>query len=278
MSEQAQKAELLRSLHHGSHALVLPNAWDAASARLFERAGFPAVATTSAGVAAMMGYPDEQQIPREQMLLIVGRIAATVDVPVTADLESGFGATITEVVETMRQAIRLGVVGVNLEDNTHLSEPPIVDLDYQCELIRAVRLTAQGEGVPLVINTRIDTYLRDVGTFSERYDLTIERAQAYLAAGADCVYPMGLSDGVDIARMVQQLNAPINILIGPGTPTVPELDRMGVRRITAGSGLMRATLPFIQRMGERLHRGEDLSDLFDHGFTYTVVNRLFERG
>lgn len=278
MIDQAQKAEYFRSLHHASHALALPNAWDAASARIFEQVGFPAIATTSAGIAAMMGYPDEQMIPRDQMMLILERILASVDVPVTADLEAGYGKTIAEVVETIHQAIRLGVVGVNLEDNTRLPDPPVMDLEYQCDLIRAVRSAAQADGVPLVINARIDIYLREVGAVTGRYDRTLERAAAYLAAGADCVFPIGLSDGVKIARLVQQVDGPINILAGPGTPTVHELDLMGVRRITCGSGLMRSTLPFIQRMGERLLHAEDLSDLFDHPYTYATVNRLFERG
>lgn len=278
MIDQAQKAEYFRSLHHASHALALPNAWDAASARIFEQVGFPAIATTSAGIAAMMGYPDEQMIPRDQMMLILERILASVDVPVTADLEAGYGKTIAEVVETIHQAIRLGVVGVNLEDNSRLPDPPVMDLEYQCDLIRAVRSAAQADGVPLVINARIDIYLREVGAVTGRYDRTLERAAAYLAAGADCVFPIGLSDGVKIARLVQQVDGPINILAGPGTPTVHELDLMGVRRITCGSGLMRSTLPFIQRMGERLLHAEDLSDLFDHPYTYATVNRLFERG
>lgn len=277
MSEQVQKAEHFRSLHHAAHALVLPNAWDAASARVFEQAGFPAIATTSAGIASLLGYPDGQVIPRDEMLFVIGRIAASVAVPVTADIEAGYGRTISEVLETVRQAIRLGIVGINLEDSTHLPDPLVLNVGYQSNLIRAVREEAESHGVPLVINARTDIYLREVGAIGGRYDRTVERAAAFLEAGADCFYPIGLSDGVKIARLVQQVDGPVNILAGPGVPTIRELETMGVRRISFGSALMRATLPLVQRMAARLRRQDDAHDLFDHPFTHAVVDRMFER-
>ncbi|MCC6957938.1 MAG: isocitrate lyase/phosphoenolpyruvate mutase family protein [Anaerolineales bacterium] len=275
MFDQIQKAEHFRSLHNAPQILVLPNAWDATSACIFQQAGFPAVATTSAGIAAMLGYPDGQVIPRDQMLLVIERIASSVSLPVSADIEAGYGKTVPEVLETVRRAIRAGVVGINLEDSTHLADPPVMDLDYQCDLIRAVRQEAEAAGVPIVINARVDIFLREVGAVSGRYDRTLERARAYLEAGADCIFPFGLSDGVKIARLVQQTPGPLNILAGPGAPTLYELELMGVRRVTFGSSLMRATLPIVKQLAERLRRGEDVFDLVDHPFTHAVVNRMF---
>lgn len=277
-SQQIRKAESFRNLHSGPQILVLPNAWDAVSAHIFQQAGFPAIATTSAGIAALFGYPDGQVIPRDEMIWMVKRIASGVEIPVTADIEAGYGATISEVLETVRMTIQSGVVGINLEDSTHLAEPAVMDLRYQSDLIRAVRNEAEASGIPIVINARIDIYLREVGAVGGRFDRVVERAAAFLEAGADCVYPIGLSDGIKIARLVQQVNGPVNILAGPGVPAIRELEAMGVRRVSFGSSLMRATLPVVREIAERLRLGDDAPDLFNHEFTHAIVDRIFRRG
>ena len=272
---QSEKADRLRSLHQGARILVLPNAWDATSARIFETAGFEAVGTTSAGIAAVLGYPDGQRISRDEMLLMVARIASSVDVPVSADIEAGYGVTIAEVVETVRRTIASGAAGINLEDGTDLPERPLMDLDYQVALIAALRAAAHGAGVPLVINARVDIYLREVGAISGRFEQVVERANAYLAAGADCIFPIGLSDGVKIARLVQQVNGPLNILAGAGAPLITELEELGVRRVSFGSGLMRATLPLVRQMAESLRAAGDYHKFIQHEYTHAVVNRMF---
>jgi len=272
---QSEKADRLRSLHQGARILVLPNAWDATSARIFETAGFEAVGTTSAGIAAVLGYPDGQRISRDEMLLMVARIASSVDVPVSADIEAGYGVTIAEVVETVRRTIASGAAGINLEDGTDLPERPLMDLDYQVALIAALRAAARDAGVPLVINARVDIYLREVGAISGRFEQVVERANAYLAAGADCIFPIGLSDGVKIARLVQQVNGPLNILAGAGAPLITELEELGVRRVSFGSGLMRATLPLVRQMAESLRAAGDYHKFIQHEYTHAVVNRMF---
>lgn len=268
------RAIALRELHHGPDILVLPNAWDCVSARLFEQAGFPAIATTSGGVAAALGHPDGQHLSAREMLEAVGRMAASVSVPVTADLEAGYGKTPAEIAETIRRAIALGVVGANLEDGRGPNQP-LTDIALQTDIIRAVRGAASASGIPLVLNARVDVFLHGVGDAADRFQQAVTRAVAYREAGADCVFPIGLKDRETIARFVREVRCPVNIMAGPGAPAIAELASLGVRRVTFGSGLMRATLPFVQRLATEL-RASGHSNLLDQTeFTHAVVNGLF---
>jgi 2-methylisocitrate lyase-like PEP mutase family enzyme len=232
---QAQKAERLRSLHHGERPLILVNAWDVASARVVAELGFPALATSSAGVAASLGYADEEQISREMMLEAVRRIAESVVVPVTADLEAGYGPSAEDAAATARGAIAAGAVGLNFEDGTHDAQAPLTETALQCERIRAIRRVADELGVPLVINARIDTYLRLGGSAEEKESETIRRAHAYIGAGADSVYPIMVSDEGAIARLVQAIPAPVNALCAGDAPPLEKLAALGVRRISYGA-------------------------------------------
>src|SRR5215468_1052515 len=189
--EQARKAEQFRKLHHGPRMLLLPNAWDVASARILEEAGHPAIATTSAGIAYSLGYVDGQQISRDEMLTVVARIARAVRVPVTADLEAGYGTTPEAIAETVKAAIEAGAIGMNLEDLSGDEKNPLVDLPRQIEKIRAVRETGASMGVPFVLNARTDVFLAAVGPEEMRFERTVERLRAYAKAGADCVFAPG---------------------------------------------------------------------------------------
>jgi len=274
--EQRARATALRELHRGPKLLVLPNAWDCVSARLFEQAGFPAIATTSGGIAATLGHPDGQRIPPREMLLIVGRIAQSVSVPVTADLEAGYGATPAAVAETLRQAMDAGVVGANLEDGRGTNQP-LVEISRQTEVIKAIREVAVAAGIPLVLNARVDVFLHGVGEDADRFAQAVERARAYRAAGADCIFPIGLRDRETIARFVRTVDCPVNIMAGHGAPALAELESIGVRRVTFGSGMMRATLPFVQRMAADLRASGKLDLLEQTEFTHARVNGLFPR-
>src|SRR5579859_3462793 len=182
MSTSAQKdrATHLRQLHHGAGPLVLPNAWDAASARIIAQAGFPAIATTSSGVAAALGYPDGQRISRAMLVEATSRITRVVDCPVTADIEAGYGATIDEVLQTVRAVIATGAVGFNIEDARADQEHALVDIAYQVELIRALRELATALDVPFVINARVDVFLLGIGEPETRFAHAVQRANAYL--------------------------------------------------------------------------------------------------
>src|SRR6516165_4779629 len=213
---QAQKAALLKKLHGGPRILVMANAWDVISARIVEDIGFPAVATTSAGVAASLGYADGERVSRDEMLEAVGRIARAVRVPVTADMEAGYGTTPEDMVETARALIEAGAVGLNLEDVTGESESSQVELKLQVEKIAAMRDASASAGVPLVINARTDVYLMPIGPQETRFERTVERLRAYAQAGASCVFAPGVKDADTIARLVKAVEAPLNILMMPG--------------------------------------------------------------
>lgn len=248
--EQKKKAETFRAMHHDKGALLLPNVWDAASARVVEQAGFAAVATTSAGIAFAQGFPDGQKIPGEQMFAVIARIAKAVSVPVTADVEAGYGQTAQQASQTARQVIEAGAVGMNFEDATGDPGIPLTELSLQIERIKAIRETSAALGLPLVLNARTDVYLLQVGEPAGRYDEAVRRLAAYRDAGADCLFVPGIRDVPTIKRFVADLSCPINILGVPGSASVNELVEVGVKRISLGSGPMRASLGLLRRVAE----------------------------
>jgi 2-methylisocitrate lyase-like PEP mutase family enzyme len=273
--QQESRAQKLRSLHHNPKILLLPNAWDVASARIFEEAGFDAIATTSAGIAFTLGYPDGQKITREEMLEVVVRIAAAVKVPVTADIEAGYGDRPEDAAEITRGVIQAGAVGMNLEDATNDPQNPLVPLSLQLEKIAAVREEAVSSKVAVVLNARTDTYLLQVGPPEKRYDETLRRLSAFRDSGADCVFVPGLRDTETIRRLVADLNFPLNILAGPGFPSVPELEKLGVARVSLGSGPMRATLGLVQRIAQEL-KANGTYEALEDSIPYADVNRMLQ--
>jgi 2-methylisocitrate lyase-like PEP mutase family enzyme len=273
--QQRTKAEVFRALHGGPRTLLLPNVWDVASARVIQQAGLPALATTSAGVAFSVGYPDGEKIQRAEMLKMVARIASAVTVPVTADVEAGYGPKPEDAALTAEGVIEAGAVGMNLEDGTENPDHPLADLSLQLEKIAAVRETAKRFGVPLVLNARTDVYLLSVGAAESRYDETVRRLSAFRGAGADCVFAPGVKDAATIARLVSDLRCPLNILAGPGSLSVGELEQLGVARVSLGSGPMRATLGLIRRMAEELKSTGTYKSIEDAP-SHAQVNRLME--
>jgi len=262
-------------MHHGPKILLLPNVWDVASARILEEAGFGAMATTSAGIAFTLGYPDGQKISREEMLARVGRIARAVKVPVTADVEAGYGDRPEDAAETARGVIEAGAVGMNLEDGAD-RPGQLVELSLQLEKIRAIRETALKSRVLLVLNARTDVYLEQVGAPENRYGETIRRLLAYRDAGADCVFAPGVRDVETIPRLVRDVQCPLNILAGPGFPSVPELEKLGVARVSLGSAPMRATLGLVRRMAEELKMTGTYAAL-EGAPSHADVNRMLGR-
>jgi 2-methylisocitrate lyase-like PEP mutase family enzyme len=277
MSElRRQKANAFREMHHAGQTLVLPNVWDVASARVIEEAGFAAIATSSAGVAFSLGYPDGQKISREEMLARIARIARSVKAPVTADVEAGYGDDPEDAAETARGVIEAGAVGMNLEDGTEDPQHPLVDLTLQLEKIRAIREAALQSSVLLVLNARTDVYLAQVGAPELRYGETVRRLLAYRDAGADCVFAPGLRDAETIRQLVRDVQCPVNILAGPGYASVPELGKLGVARVSLGSAPMRATLGLLRRMAEELKASGTYAALEDAP-AHADVNRLFAK-
>ncbi|WP_248963033.1 isocitrate lyase/PEP mutase family protein [Sphaerisporangium perillae] len=238
------KGAELRALHVPGRPLVLPNVWDAASARAVVEAGFPVVATGSAAVAPALGYADGESAPAGVMLDAVARIARAVPVPVTADLERGYGLAPAELVERLAET---GAAGLNLED----SDPrtgTMIDPAEQADFLAAVRAAAENAGVDLVINARIDTYARGDGTTSERLADTVRRGRLYLRAGADCVYPIMLTEPEVIRALIAEIGGPVNVLFRPGAPSLADLAALGVARVSFGHGLHAATQRYLATM------------------------------
>lgn len=275
--DQKTKAMRLRELHHGPDILVLPNAWDVASARVVEQAGFPAIATTSSGVAAALGYPDGQRIKRDEMIDAVRRIAEAVSCPVTADMESGFGDGIDEVLQTMRAVIEAGAVGVNFEDSTKKGKRKLLDIDYQVTLLKEIRALGDALDVPLVINARTDVYLLPGGAAESKVEQAAQRANAYFGAGADCFFPIGASDANTIAVLTRAISGPINVLAGPKTPSIAELARLGVARVSFGSGPMRAALGYLRAVAQELHDEGTYTRLLQGAISGNELRQLVER-
>ena len=271
------KAELLRALHHGDRPLVLPNAWDAASAKVFEAAGFPAIATTSAGVCYACGYADGERIPRRTMLAAVERIASAVAVPVTADLEAGYGAGPAAVARTAELLVAAGAVGLNLEDARGRSRRTLVAEAAHAGRVRAVREVAQRSGVPIVINARTDVF-HFRGTTATQVAEAIHRGNAYLEAGADSVFVPFVHAAATIGELVRGIRGPVNILGGPGTPPVAELAALGVRRVSVGSGVMRATLGLARRAAAELRERGTYDLIGEWAIPYDELQHLFAAG
>jgi 2-methylisocitrate lyase-like PEP mutase family enzyme len=270
MPSQRDKATAFRQLHSGPRLLVLPNAWDVASAKVIATAGASAIATSSAGVAFVLGFPDGERISRDEMLGMVRRIAAAVEVPVSADVEAGYGASADAAARTARAVLEAGAVGMNLED---AEGGELLPLDLHVERIRAARAAAASFGVPLVINGRTDAFAARGIAPDARIAEAVRRANAYLAAGADCAFVPFVTQPEDIARLAREIRGPINILAKPGSPPLPELERLGVRRVSVGSAIALAAYGRARRAALEL-LGSGTYEAMTDGVPYAEMQQL----
>jgi 2-methylisocitrate lyase-like PEP mutase family enzyme len=266
------KAVTLGQLHTSGPMLVLPNAWDAGSARIFVEAGFPALATTSAGIAFSLGYADGEVISRAEMLAAVARITRRVSVPVTADMEAGFGLSPDAVAETARGVLTAGAVGMNLEDSI---DERLLDFDLSVARVRAARAAATAAGVPLVLNARTDAFHPGTLPAGRQFAEAVRRGNAYREAGADCVFVPFVGDSGTIERLVKEIAAPLNILGAPDAPNLAALEALGVRRVTFGSAPMRATLGLLRRMAREWKEKGTYGTLTAYGIPFTELQQLF---
>ncbi|MGX9885258.1 isocitrate lyase/PEP mutase family protein [Streptomyces sp. NPDC002276] len=242
------RALAFHALHVAGRPLVLPNAWDAASARIVEDAGAAAVATTSAGLAWALGVADGDRLDLDRSMAAVARITSTVTVPVSADIESGFAKDPAGVADTVRAVLAAGAVGVNIEDALYGGEGVLRPVAEQAERIAAAREAADAEGVPLFVNARIDTFLRGAGGV----DATLERAAAFRAAGADGIFVPGVVEPGTVQELADGIDGPLNVLVGPGAPPVAELAALGVARVSAGSSVALAAYAVVRRAAREL--------------------------
>jgi 2-methylisocitrate lyase-like PEP mutase family enzyme len=276
MNSQAEKAEAFRSLHDRRRVLILPNAWDVPSARVFEDEGFPAVATSSAGMLVSLGYPDGEEIPQEDFLSAVRRIAEVLSIPLSVDVVGGFGSSPEGVARSVSAVVKEGGVGINIEDFAH-STKKLFPVEKQVSRLGALVKLRKSSKVPFVINARTDALRFAPGDDEERLGEAIMRAEAYRDLGADCVYPMGLTEPGAIARFVKALDFPVNVMVRKGLPTVPELQRLGVARVSFGPSASYAALGLLHRASKELREKGTYETLTDGAISFDELNSLAVR-
>lgn len=282
---QKEKAELFLKLHQDKEILVLLNSWDTGSSKLIEACGYKAIATTSMGIAAALGYPDCEVIQLPEMIEVIKKIVQGVQVPVTVDIEAGYGNNLDAIIDSVTKIIATGIVGINIEDSLNLNPVLIDELEF-CERIAAIRTLANSLGFHLVINARTDAFYVSPGSSQEKLTESIRRGNKYREAGADCIFVQPVWEKEMISTLVKEINAPINILsnptIGAGLPlSVGELQDLGVARVSLGSGLMKATLALIKKVADELSgKGtynillDSLSPIPDAALAYKMATGL----
>ncbi|UTR10203.1 isocitrate lyase/phosphoenolpyruvate mutase family protein [Evansella sp. LMS18] len=267
-----------QQMHHQGHPFVLPNAWDVISAKAFEKSGFKAVGTTSAGIALAHGYQDGEKIPIERVIYMLERIVSAVDIPVSADIEAGYGKTATEVLETIRQIIDAGIVGINLEDGISFEGNPLSDIHIHQEKIRAIKDLSASLSKPLFVNARTDIYWLNIGEEEDRFELAIERVKAYEKAGADCIFVPGLTNRTEIEKLRKEITRPINLLVSPDLPDLKELSRIGIDRVSTGSAPFRSAISMIKKMSDDLQKHDSFQLMTEGVLSYQeVMDMLLEK-
>jgi len=264
---QKEKAEMFLKFHHDKEILVLLNSWDTGSSKLIEACGYKAIATTSMGIAASLGYPDCQIIQLSELIQVIKGIVNAVQVPVNVDIEAGYGNNLDEIIESVKKIIATGIVGINIEDSLDLS-PSLVDEMEFCERIAAIRALSDSLGFHLVINARTDSFYTSSASTQEKLSESIRRGNKYLEAGADCIFVQPVWEKELISTLVKEINGPINILSNPAIgdglpPSVNELQDLGVARLSLGSSLMKATLSLIKKVADELTNNGTYSLLSD---------------
>jgi 2-methylisocitrate lyase-like PEP mutase family enzyme len=273
MTGQREKALEFGRMHRSDHILVLPNAWDVPSARVFENAGFPAIATSSGGVSVSLGYPDGENISRTEMISAIKRMAVVLSIPLTADMEAGFGSTTPEIEETTREIISSGAVGLNIEDASKKNKStPLFEIEDQIVKIKAIRRISSLAGIPLVINARTDAF-RHMPENS-RLEETIARGNAYREAGADCIFPFFVKDAISIGKLVEKINCPVNIRAGAGSPTISELEALGVARASLATGPVCSVFGHLKKIAMEIRQSGTYHTLTLDAITHDELNAL----
>lgn len=271
---QSERARHFRQLHN-RRPLILPNAWDAGSARVIEAAGAAAIATTSAGVSWSFGRTDGQKLTREEMTHAVRNMVEAVEIPVTADIESGYGSSSSaDVAETVQTLISIGVAGINIEDSPGRDGQALLTPEEHAGRIRVARATAVAAGGDLVINARTDVYLFTVGKPETRLEAVAKRARLYRRAGADCVFVPGVIDISTIAELVKAIEGPLNIMAMPGAPSAKQLGEIGLARLSVGSWIAQAALAAAHRAACELVEQGTYNSL-EKSLPFAELNAMF---
>jgi 2-methylisocitrate lyase-like PEP mutase family enzyme len=267
-----KKVDYFRSLHHANHMLILPNAWDAATARLFEDEGFKAVATTSAGMMVSLGYEDGEYISKDEFISAIARIAEAVTVPLSVDLVSGFGDNEKQVVNMVKEVADKGVIGINIEDFEHASKK-LLSVEKQVNKIKAIKRS----GIDIFVNARTDALRFAAGTEEDKFKEALARGEAYKNAGADCIYPMGLVDKEKIASYVDKIDFPINVMLRKGIPSINDLEELKVARLSFGPSAIYATMGLLKKASRQILNDRRFEILLEDAISYEELNSLAKK-
>lgn len=278
MHTQKAKAELFKELHHNGKMLVLPNIWDALGASLLEKLSYPAVATASASVAFTNGYDDGENIPFHELLVLLKKITGSVDIPVTADVESGYASANNDLQKNIELLIETGIVGINFEDSNK-KDGTLLGSEAQCERIRLIRKVADKKGLALFINARTDVYTKgkDFASEEEKFTEIVKRGKAYKDAGADCFFPLAMTQKTDIQNLIEELNYPINIIAIKGIPSLKILNEIGVARISLGPGFLKIAIRKMKEMAEKLKNFEAIEEITGNEVTTDFLKSLLDK-
>lgn len=271
---QSEKEKQFYQLHHNGGLLVLPNIWDPLGAMLLEDFGYKAVATASASIALSNGYQDGENIPFEDLLLILKRIVKSVNIPVTADVESGYAKNNLELKENMKKLIDTGIAGINFEDSKH-DEQKLFTKEEQSEKINLIKKTASEMGSSLFINARTDVFIKENNlSAEEKVNEAIARGKSYKEAGADCLYPIVLKEKESIKTIIKEVALPVNILMIPGIPDFPSLKEIGLARISLGPGFLKYAINSMKNVAQKLLNYEGMEEITGNPVTADYLNQL----
>jgi 2-methylisocitrate lyase-like PEP mutase family enzyme len=274
MQNQKAKAERFRELHHNG-MLVLPNIWDSLGAALLEKLTYPAVATASASIAFVNGYNDGENIPFPDLLVQLKKITGSVNIPVSADIESGYANTNSELQRNIELLIETGIVGINLEDSDKKNNT-LFAIEMQCERILLIKKVAAETGIPLFINARTDVYLKgkDFLSEEEKFNETIKRGKAFTGAGADCFFPILMTQKTAIQNLIAELRCPINIIAVAGAPDLKTLSEIGVARVSLGPGFLKIAIRTMKEIAEKLINYEGIEQITGNEITTDYLKNL----
>ncbi|MGZ3893000.1 MAG: isocitrate lyase/PEP mutase family protein [Bacteroidia bacterium] len=275
---QHSKALQFHKLHHNGKMLVLPNIWDPLGALLLEKLEYPAIATASASIAFTGGYDDGENIPFSEVLKKLTEIVKSVNIPVTADVESGYAGTLSELEKNVEQIIRTGIIGVNIEDTDKL-KGNLFSIEEQCERIKMIKKVSAGMGVPLFINARTDVYIRrkDIVSDEEKFEEAVKRGKEYRNAGADCIFPIVMKQKKDIQNYITELKCPVNILAIPGIPDLKTLHAMGVARVSLGPSFLKIAIKAMKQLAIRIKNYEGMNEIEENDITTDYLKELVSK-
>jgi 2-methylisocitrate lyase-like PEP mutase family enzyme len=275
---QREKAKKFYDLHHSGKLLILPNIWDCIGASLLENLHYPAIATASASVAFTNGYDDGENIPFDALLTLLKKIVTSVNIPVSADVESGFAADDIQLKENIKHLHETGIAGINIED-TDKKTNSLLPVEVQCQRIKLIKKVSEEMSSSLFINARTDVYIRgkNFDTPESKLEEILKRGSAYKSAGADCFFPIAMSNGDDIKRTIEQLQMPVNIIIIPGIPELNILNEMGVARVSLGPSFLKIAIRSMKNLALKLQNFEGLSDITENEIPTAYLKDLVNK-